>query len=83
MANKFLLGVEGLLLVGQPTRFLLRLCLRQFRTHFFSDLEPGDTGAGAADPCFLYRERNQTQRQRNERGKFDVCSGSDMRVFNY
>lgn len=56
-------------LMGQRPRLILRLRLRQLGTHFFSDLLPGDAGAGAADPCFLCKERNQEQR--NERRKCD------------
>lgn len=89
VANRFLLRVKGLFavppgLLGQPTRFILRLCLRQLGTHFFSDLVPGDAGAGAADPCFLCRERNQTQRQGNERRKCGWVFVLAMTwVFNY
>lgn len=67
--------------LDQLTRFILRLCLRQLGAHFFSDLVTGDAGAGAVEPCFLCRERNQTQRQRNEEeAGLSVCSGSDMSI---
>lgn len=58
-------------LVAQPTRFMLRLCLRQHGTHFFSDLEPGDAGAGAADPCFLWMEKERERETRRQREKCD------------
>lgn len=46
-------GWPGLL--GQQTRFMLRLYLRQLGRHFFSGLVPGDAMVGVAEACILYK----------------------------
>lgn len=64
LGNKFVWSHPGV--TGQLTRFMLRLRLRQLGTHFFSDLAPGDAGAGDAEPCFLWTQREKPDTEKWE-----------------
>lgn len=76
-------GWPGLL--GQQTRFMLRLYLRQLGTHFFSGLVPGDAMVGVAEACILHK----AEKPHKEVEKWDeevwlsVSTAADTMVINY